>query len=1421
MARAHSDRPRIGPREWRGVLNPKDTWHTQSSSYLVTHRASESFIRRIQRERQRGYGFVPLIGAGFSAPSGAPLIEELRPYLQRCILLALGEDHLPPKWRAHWHPRTDQWPPFIDREFKRIAGSAEPWGKLLGQLRGLWPKSGTSRSAGRKAAILAEALGAGEEWRTALLFLSRLKHSERKSGVSSISLDSPQPELIDSCLREVLLNKSPSLNHKMLGVLAGVLRLNLLLTTNFDDLLERAFAQARNPLDVLEVHLHEGLPHWSAVSHVRSLVKLHGNRHALRADYSLDAEPSEHDKRTFLDYLVAGMHTARDRREPPAAFQNHLLVMGLGAREERTLGLIEYAWERLSPLGFQVFWVCYSDRDVDDVKQFTETRLLRKALERRTARARVQGPIVLRHPHQGLLLLQLYQTIRRNLPPFGAIFPSVSRLPLPPLSSSKLDHAAIDFGEGILGRLEFFQSEEGCKELKFIVATSEPGVQGLTSICGEVFRRVEGRHIALWLDMNDISSTDDLFEVLLETAYVRLGQENWVPTHYETDNAYRSAEIERLILSGEQHWVIFLNARETPGANTRTYDASDVNGWLDTAQRTFPREDLDDHSDCASDFLKLIGQLCGPAIARISVVLLCRANEHSKGLRTILGPASEKPRLFPLKNEPGTPAFSEHEVVAKAIHWTKGDKARQRFLHALVLMQRPRLMATIWSDAVSLPPTPKSLAGGGLEEETPEAERRRLAWLSELESRGLIRRKSGGFIWMHSPSRARLRRVLWREEPLPEDGTEINQAARAILARWEAVADEAEIHSRIARWYEKVLDASEAPGAAFEAAYHLCLAAARHLERPDNSEALSAAQQSIDAASSLLRANDFLIQTRGYARGSCRRLNHIRRALCGKLRFLEGSPVAAAVNRLQLTCTELMRMIAREVGEDKKAFLRHQQCADLRSKRPLQDEVLRHTGEHALSRGLLAAIANPDDPHAAAEWVRWWRWSAMLGLSSRSYHAARRSLYKAFECLIRPLEYPERDAPADLDTLEAALNRSRSQEFRLEALRVIEQYVALRLIDYGLDRRRSFAPIVDDTNPAPRPARDQIRDIELHVALGHRLVAKIRSGDLSADSRDLMAVSWCECRLLIHQSVCASRRFQFMPQGEDAIGSVMGLLGDAEASLRISDPRRYRSELAIVELHRAETRTQRAEAVAVYGPSVVGGRHRGIQFIELCAHLERRSLECASEEELREVLRHEFPQRHDPNLLRVRSLVSDGVRFLERARPILRERRRNMWWTTWYFERYLRLIAMSVWACVFDQGSPIPFLGLEAAASGTASIADEMLNDSLRMISVDAYRLATIIDAYGSCALALQARLIVESRVTELRFRRDTMHGNLTNALAQLSGARGRRNIPATLTRDDEDTRVDPRIAPYIDAVETRAKDVLGCLQRNGAARLI
>jgi hypothetical protein len=61
------------------------------SPHLITHLATERFIECIQDARHDGYGFVPFIGAGFSAPSGAPLVR-LCPTLN--LLFAIPQNNL-------------------------------------------------------------------------------------------------------------------------------------------------------------------------------------------------------------------------------------------------------------------------------------------------------------------------------------------------------------------------------------------------------------------------------------------------------------------------------------------------------------------------------------------------------------------------------------------------------------------------------------------------------------------------------------------------------------------------------------------------------------------------------------------------------------------------------------------------------------------------------------------------------------------------------------------------------------------------------------------------------------------------------------------------------------------------------------------------------------------------------------------------------------------------------------------------------------------------------------------------------------------------------------------------------------------------------------------------------------------------------
>jgi hypothetical protein len=225
--------------------------------------------------------------------------------------------------------------------------------------------------------------------------------------------------------------------------------------------------------------------------------------------------------------------------------------------------------------------------------------------------------------------------------------------------------------------------------------------------------------------MNDISSADNLFEVLLEAAYFRLGLENWTPVYVAEDKGRpRSKEFGRLVESVSKPWIIFLNARETPGANTAEHkDVCDPpHLWLDHSKVSpeAKAEDLSsDQSSCVEDFLDFLDEMW--KVPGISVVLLCRDDQDRPPvlIEQLRNRALLKYHARLNMNSAESLPFSEDDVVSRAVEWTENDPDKQRFLHALVLMQRPRLLSTIWSPAVST-----------------ENTENRIKWVDDLEKRG-------------------------------------------------------------------------------------------------------------------------------------------------------------------------------------------------------------------------------------------------------------------------------------------------------------------------------------------------------------------------------------------------------------------------------------------------------------------------------------------------------------------------------------------------------------------------------------------------------------------------------------------------------------------------------------------------------------
>lgn len=617
------------------------------SEFLGTEKGIEGVL-------DAGYGFVPLVGAGLSAPSGIPIIREVHVYLRRCIARALGIDH-PKVWSTknrggtleyhrfrRWNPGADRWPRLGD--LQQMGRDTEVWDQRLHEVLGEF--TSRARHNGEWSPehdVFQEAYGAMADWRSSLLFLSRLHKridsvssgdaNQGKQGRATVPrivsghlwiLGERRADVIDTFFLSVISGKEPTLGHRMLARLADTLRVDTVLTTNFDELMERAFVEIGRPVTVFDVHKDARLPPFEDVRAGNALIKLHGGRYGLRADHSLDALPDDVDRRRFVSYLARrkisqtewdGFRTS-DKRQAIAT-RRHLFVVGISGQDQRITSLIATAAQVLKNL--QVFWLCFLERDMRDVQ--TLANQLKQATSPGSTDIRVTFRI-LRHQNVGLFFQQLLQHRTCALPATGVMFPSGPRLPVPARpfhqptphegretasrETTHADYASIhsDYVEKLRSAIDLTFKQEA-DQPRLLLATSYPGIHGVASCAAKAFEEeIDNKRQCVWLDLDEITSADDLFEQMLHTIARKAGIADWMPvildehaihgTDSKSKDDYllraRVREIRRLTNNPQRDWVVFLNARDGAGSNALGFQlegsvlkwrSSIPNGWLD------------------------------------------------------------------------------------------------------------------------------------------------------------------------------------------------------------------------------------------------------------------------------------------------------------------------------------------------------------------------------------------------------------------------------------------------------------------------------------------------------------------------------------------------------------------------------------------------------------------------------------------------------------------------------------------------------------------------------------------------------------------------------------------------------------------------------------------------------------------------
>lgn len=960
----------------------------------------QGFAQAIQGELRKGYGFVPLLGAGISAESGVPLIPEVTAYLAKCIARALGvyaekDEGL----KRRWYPKTDNWPRFRDL---RPEDEEDAYNQIAAELKRLREKDGRHP----EIPVLQKALGDLADWRSALLFLASLQRTDENKNDRPMRLGPPDYDIVDAFFRNATSGKRPTLPHHLLALLSQPMRIDVLLTTNFDELLEQAFHEAEVPLDPVEVHLHASLPSFRHIGQRRSLVKLHGGRYGLRADYSLDQDPTPDEQLSFASYFYE--EDAIGKLSSNA--RNHFLVIGMSAEDRRVMQFISRACER----GVEsesdppkIFWICYSSQDEVNIREKLADSLGKSE----------QGDerfFVLQHQFTGLLLLQLWQVLTCTLPPRFAIFPFSTRISTPPvlLTPRQIDlldrriTAGID-KSGV--EIKRYVAETFYGDLRrhhrLLRLSAKTGQHGVTSKGAHHFyRALRAGRKCVWLSLENVSSTDELFEHLTDAIARVAGISDWLPIVLFDQNEKALREIHRLT-EGRNQWVIFLDTRDGAGASLDLdfVNATNPNGWLDKRRRAGSktpsnqeavddgREELDDGSSNAEEFVALLSKLAGPECPNIRVVLMYHQtfNDGKKDTTTGLERALEAhgfPPAIIVENgvahieslncdestlELSIPEqgekYSHVDVWKVAVEWVKEDAnervQRAFFLLGLCCAQRTRFPSLLLSVALH-PPSRLEADDATTLDSRSEAVAK---WTRSLASKRMIRFLPGGFIWLHAQVKDLLRKELGI--PNPAIIGRLRERSRKL---WQEFGTGIPLQLAIyraqlllGRWYERLFLSSNDPLAGLEAVFHYFEAAkiaafsctesvARKRDRFELSVSHQPWEQlceSLSAAADMLERVKPIAYSSGYPKASCRRLVFIRRRsllvlrefvsgkisqekirrLAGLAKSDHADPKGEMLRRLDdmvIQTLKTKRGIAREVSEHTRAFQRQRQLLE-------------------------------------------------------------------------------------------------------------------------------------------------------------------------------------------------------------------------------------------------------------------------------------------------------------------------------------------------------------------------------------------------------------------------------------------------------------------------------------------------------------
>ncbi|MDX2199490.1 MAG: SIR2 family protein [Phycisphaerae bacterium] len=456
-----------------------------------------------------GRRVIPLLGSGISVESGIPTSAALADYIVTVYALANKRG-----WEnCREYLRKWGWPHRHDAAIDWI--THEPSGHFS-TLESQFQKSRielyrrTVRDELRRCSPLYVQM-ADEHLNT--LVTDRARVTDYRSLLATVTHN--DTNLIDSFFDHFVRLRSPSTAHQYLAFVAQLLRIDLILTTNFDALIETALRNEGLAPTVYEIPREGTIPSQLLLQNQSiSVVKLHGGTHSLRTGFDLDdplpLSALDEARAYFRARAIecegaAGSDKARNREG--ARLDPLLLVIGYSGHDRRVMDVVVAhvaTWVHGPP---NVIWVSRDGRVPTLLNEAASSAMSFSDMTTSARVVRRSEPAYLCHYKDGQRFLQeLYQVVESQHAVSRTSYRAITLVPREPSPPSP--------------RVERAMHEERSSNCRIFWA-DESGRGTSSAALKMISRDKSASKDVIWVDASDCATRAGLLS-LIQNEFARL-----------------------------------------------------------------------------------------------------------------------------------------------------------------------------------------------------------------------------------------------------------------------------------------------------------------------------------------------------------------------------------------------------------------------------------------------------------------------------------------------------------------------------------------------------------------------------------------------------------------------------------------------------------------------------------------------------------------------------------------------------------------------------------------------------------------------------------------------------------------------------------------------------------------------------------